>query len=504
MPKSKTLLKEAKGKKKARRSEPESADEYLAEGVELEEAGEKWRGGDAVKAMRFFMRAIEMYDTGLKRHPTSFDLAYNKARVQYEITQHPKLASQLPAPMIEILHIALRSHRDALDLQQDSPDILFNTAQVLTSLAEVLTEGKRPSEARIQEAVKYLHEALDLFQRCLALQELRYTESQEQIKMIEFSAFEEQQAPPPVEQPSQSEGRASPTQSEQWATVIEPVTKNALVDTAVAQLEALATLCALLTSDSGSSLAWIEEYSSDLQEKIASYADGTDRQHDLTLARAKFISSMAEVSYRGGRIDAETYKNELNRAFNDIDLSQDPAGLCSKGEALVSFNLAVADTYIIKDQDGLNRSLNLRWQSLSTALDCLSAASKIASTDNLPKIHIARGDVELYRWRLGRVPWNYAMASNNASILINNAQTYYRGGAAFARRDGWAEDEREGSIKEALAKALSGDVARIQELMASAREEVMRIAEDMVEDGLVAGEDMEKMFSAAEPDVIVF
>lgn len=28
--------------------------------------------------MRFFMRAIEMYDTGLKLHPTSFDLAYNK------------------------------------------------------------------------------------------------------------------------------------------------------------------------------------------------------------------------------------------------------------------------------------------------------------------------------------------------------------------------------------------------------------------------------------------
>jgi hypothetical protein len=47
-------------------------------GVELEEAGEKWRAGDAAKSMRFFMRAIANYDDGLTRHPDAFDLAYNK------------------------------------------------------------------------------------------------------------------------------------------------------------------------------------------------------------------------------------------------------------------------------------------------------------------------------------------------------------------------------------------------------------------------------------------
>lgn len=50
----------------------------LLAGVELEEAGEKWRAGDAVKSMRFFMRAIANYDAGLQKHPRSFDLAYNK------------------------------------------------------------------------------------------------------------------------------------------------------------------------------------------------------------------------------------------------------------------------------------------------------------------------------------------------------------------------------------------------------------------------------------------
>jgi hypothetical protein len=61
------------------KNQPIEADHALDEaGVEQEEGGEKWRGGDAVKAMRFYMRAIEFYDNGLTKYPTSFDLAYNK------------------------------------------------------------------------------------------------------------------------------------------------------------------------------------------------------------------------------------------------------------------------------------------------------------------------------------------------------------------------------------------------------------------------------------------
>jgi hypothetical protein len=64
-------------------------------GVDFEEAGEKWRGGDAAKACapaaitcvstdpgpqstRFFLRAIDCYDEALKKFPSSFDLAYNQ------------------------------------------------------------------------------------------------------------------------------------------------------------------------------------------------------------------------------------------------------------------------------------------------------------------------------------------------------------------------------------------------------------------------------------------
>ncbi|KLJ09063.1 hypothetical protein EMPG_15508 [Blastomyces silverae] len=518
MPKPKSLLKEAKTKRKTRNTEPETADDYLAAGVELEEAGEKWRAGDAVKSMRFFMRAIEMYDTGLRRFPNSFDLAYNKARIQYEITQHPKLATQLPAPAVEILHIALKSHRHALTLQQDNAEILFNTAQVLTSLAEAITDGRRASEHRTQEAARYLQEALDLFQRCLGVQELRFTEEQYQhadsVAMAESGAFDrdEQQANLETDQAMEGAetgtgpGATEPTQSEQWATVIEPVTKDTLVDTAVAQLEALATFCGLLTFDPGSTLAWVEEYSAVLlKEKIAAYVEGTDRQNEVALARAKFISTLAEVSFRSGRIDFDTYKNELSAAFGDVkDLPGNPGALCSQAESLVAFNSAMADCDQPDNEEALNRLLTLRWQALSSALDSLTAATKLPEAQNLSKIHLARGDVEMYRWRLGGQPWNYKISHENASTLLKNAQTYYRGAAALAGRDGLTEQCREGTAKEALASALSDDMQKMEGLIASSEKELRQIAEDMVDDGLVSVEDMDGLFQKVDPDEIVF
>ena len=181
-----------------------------------------------------------------------------RARVQYEMTQHPKLATQLPASLTEILQIALQSHREALSLQQDNTDILFNTAQVLTSLAEVVTEGKRHSEQQTHDGLASLQEALELLQRCLALQELRLTESQEQISAMEENASS---AEPVGDDEAMVETQGGPSetsdspQQEQWASVIEPITKSTLVDTAIAQLETLATLCGLLTFEHGSVVA---------------------------------------------------------------------------------------------------------------------------------------------------------------------------------------------------------------------------------------------------------
>ncbi|KAJ5698301.1 hypothetical protein N7462_000306 [Penicillium macrosclerotiorum] len=501
MPKPKSLLKDFKPKKKATKQVPVTADDFLAEGVELEEAGEKWRAGDAAKSMRFFMRAIANYDEGLQRHPEAFDLAYNKARVQYEITQHPKLAAQLPAPQAELLQIALQSHRDALRLEQDNADVLFNSGQVLNSLAEAISNAKHPDEEQLMQASTYLQEAVELFQRCLVLQEMKYTEMQEQIEQMEAAGVESQIPEPVVQQPVQApatEADKADEPQEQWAAIVEPVTKNTLVDSAVAQLDTLTTLCNLLTfNPGGGGVGWVQEYSSGLvQTRLPAYVEGSERQYEAGLARARFVCAMHEVLYRGGHTDVQTYKEEVGQAFGpELDVSADPEGLCHKAEALTSLNGALADVPPLEDPEAFKTALSVRWQSLSTALDALTAASKIPNADNLPKIHLARGDVEMHRWRLGRAPWDHAMAQQHGAVLIRNAQTYYRGAAALARRDGAVEEERDGSFKEAIAAAVEGQKTKLDQLKEASLEQLMAVAQEMVEDGMVQGTDMSALIS---------
>ena len=77
-PKRKDFLK-PKPKGRAKAQEPQTENDFLDAADEFEQVAGKWRAGDAVKAARFFNRAIEAYSEGLKRYPQSFDLAYNKS-----------------------------------------------------------------------------------------------------------------------------------------------------------------------------------------------------------------------------------------------------------------------------------------------------------------------------------------------------------------------------------------------------------------------------------------
>jgi hypothetical protein len=67
-----------KPKSKAKNQEPQSENDFLEAADDFEQAAGKWRAGDAGKSTRFFNRAIDTYNEGLKRYPRSFDLAYNK------------------------------------------------------------------------------------------------------------------------------------------------------------------------------------------------------------------------------------------------------------------------------------------------------------------------------------------------------------------------------------------------------------------------------------------
>lgn len=48
-----------------------------------------------------------------------------RARVQFELTQHPKMQEQLPGSLLDLLTEALGSSRFALGLRQDNADVLL-------------------------------------------------------------------------------------------------------------------------------------------------------------------------------------------------------------------------------------------------------------------------------------------------------------------------------------------------------------------------------------------
>ncbi|KAI5309605.1 hypothetical protein KEM55_002850 [Ascosphaera atra] len=439
MARPKPLLKDLKaGKQKKKQQQnlpdPETADEFLAAGVQLEEGGEKWRAGDPVKGMRFFMRAIETYSKGLERYPNNLDLAYNKARTQYEITQHPKLSSQLSASMIEALSVALDSHRRALVLGQDNADVIFNTAQVLTSLAEALTDdgrlmkvarsnisdaGTGEDDARIGRALQCLFEALDLFQRCLSLQEFQVNESEEAMaeakKLAEAAGVQQEgsntQQPEEDEKAPDDAEKDSDSKNEQWVSQSEVVTRDSLIDTTVAQFQTLSTLTSLLSGENANELAWVESYSKPIiDEKLSQYSQGAgpEKLEEVGTAKATFIVSLADAFYRVGRLDFKTYRDELTNAFLPLgDISTNPEALVVQAEALVTFSNAIGDNETptklqgdleptqptIPGAERYKEAQSLRWQALS---------SFHASTSRAGMLKCTAGDLATH---LSYIPW---------------------------------------------------------------------------------------------------
>lgn len=56
--------------------------------------------------------------------------AHARARLQFDVAQQPRLLAHLPFSSVDLLQLALESHRYALDIRQDNPDLLLY-AQVI-------------------------------------------------------------------------------------------------------------------------------------------------------------------------------------------------------------------------------------------------------------------------------------------------------------------------------------------------------------------------------------
>ncbi|KKY23078.1 putative tetratricopeptide-like helical [Diplodia seriata] len=239
MPKKKQFLQAsakqaARGKKKE--PEPETEDDFLDAADEFEKSAGKWRAGDAAKSARFFQRAVDAYSAGLLKFPQSFDLAYNKALLEYQIAQDLRIAAQIGPPLVDLLRQALESHRFAISLNPDNLDILFNTANVLSDLADRVNKG---------DAVPLLQESVQCIRRCLERQVQEY----ESLQAAFLAANSGSQDAPAEAAPPSAQTPSSGSSAEEYANVEEAVTESAILDSVFFMANTLADLLGVMPAE---------------------------------------------------------------------------------------------------------------------------------------------------------------------------------------------------------------------------------------------------------------
>ncbi|KAK4995576.1 hypothetical protein LTR66_004629 [Elasticomyces elasticus] len=486
---------------------PETVEEYQEAADFQESTGGKWRAGDPVKSCRAFLRAVEIYDAGLARFATDFDLAYNKARLQLEITQQqPALVVNLPVSLLEYLRQTLDSHRYVLQLNEEVPDALYNTAQVLTVLAEQLADGDNPGAK--DEAIMFLRQALEYCSSCLSRQE---TLLEEQIKALQGSQSQDQLPAYTVDSMtgafSGTELQLSASDSDSnYATVERAVAPSDLLDTSRAALSAMTTLISLA---SATDIATLSSMAKDIERKISTYQailtipDSEETRIEVALERTEFDAALAEAEFRFGTISTQTYLNRLH-AFSTIP-QESPTVLCSQAEALISFVVAVIQTQPRSQLAGTCWGPLTRAESLysnAAALIQRSTSSSITSNNHdRARLFIAQGDLELLRVRVASSP-NDISLTQNLPVLLEHAMKYYLGAVRFvsAPRVGITEEAEGKAVLVEIMQALQVG-KEVSQTSTSARNKALRALRDLVGEEMVEREiadAIEKSFGGAK------
>ncbi|KAF2738419.1 hypothetical protein EJ04DRAFT_509582 [Polyplosphaeria fusca] len=521
-------------KAKAKATEPQTENDFLEAADEMEQSAGKWRAGDPAKAVRFFNRAIDAYNAGLSKYPNSFDLAYNKANLEYNMTEDVRIVSVL-GNKIALLEETLQSHRRAVALGPDNMDASFNTGQVLTSLAEALLESETQVAAKVSSR-SLLEEAVDLFTKCLASQQHEYEETQAQItealaaQQSEDDFIPEEQASVGPLEDGSVEGAG------EWATVIEPVTPESMLETCTAQLEALTTLLGLYDLAELQSVEWRAEVGFDtannkvpvliqLLEKMPASAEedskagptlsispGEDSKtapkDDAILAVANFKASTSEAAYRSNGSTAVTYATEIETIFRPLI---DKATTGNSGLALVNIMSAYSDALTdlasaIADRrqhdlssPNLPEDLQIQWTALTEVQARLAQVSSgtYASTlspGRLADIFLARGDADMFRFRLSLSALAKPAWIRSKMVLISNAGVFYRGARSYAEKAAAAEIQKTAEAKSIVAEVLkeaSNGSAGKKGYEKEKATRTIRVLEQMMEEGLVSKDDAE-------------
>lgn len=374
-----------------------------------------------------------------------------------------------------------------------------NTAQVFTSLAEFWIDFGRQSPDLQAQTITYLTSAIDLFQKCLNLQQQQYDS---------FAGFGEEPPsadarPPPKapqddtmdmdsgsededtggvslsghhEAPNQSPVPASSSevQSEtalsEYAHVIEPVTLSTLLDTTLALLHAYTLIFPLIPTASDLSTAndAVEKLLKDRLEPLSNSLP--EREPEIALDLALLRCAQSEAQWRSSFASLADWSQTIAAAPWPSPPST--SSLTAKADAHIALAEAALES---QPPDAL-----MSWKQFSFASAAFGEATKLEPTK--AELYLARGDAEMMRSRIDGVE----AAVKSRAVLRKNAGVYYRG----AMKLGEGRVKLEGDTKDRMIKYEDGDQSAFTGLDERTAREVV---EDAVAEGVFGAEWLDRV-----------
>ncbi|KAL1920325.1 uncharacterized protein VTP21DRAFT_1471 [Calcarisporiella thermophila] len=415
--------------------EPTTFDEYMEEGIALEDKAERY-GGSGDRAQRFYERAAQFYGKAHELNKEDGDCLYNWGRVLYLLNDFHSASDS--SQRLALVDQAVSKFRASLSITPDNPDTLFNLAQALVTLAE-LVDNESESERILQEATT-------IFEQVFKLQENTLAQQEENEKNVNES------------EPDGEEPRDEDEDEDD-----EKITKDILVDTLLATINALISLAYLKPQPDASRL--YREAISKIQQALT-FAEES-RTIEIQLQWASALSSQAERAWREtARCDARLFEEALEKLEECI--AKDPKhveALCDKGDVLVSY--AQARSQMLAGISGKEQAEEERiriWNLYAYATKAYQTA--LEQEPENASILAKTGDICLIRARL---PFG-ELTQKSLPALIRNALHYYRRGVKAAEKGADME------VRLCLAQTL--EFAQKSGVESNAREELEQVLKE--------------------------
>lgn len=142
-----------------------TAEDYLEEGSELEENGDRWYGSDLSKALRFYQKAFEHYQQAIELGNDA-EAYYNCTRLLFHVYSSytkPGYLDMIKTDGISSVLVGLedivKAYQQAASLPNPSTDLLYNMALVYTEVVEADDDPQNVWDAGVQ-AQKLLMQVL--------------------------------------------------------------------------------------------------------------------------------------------------------------------------------------------------------------------------------------------------------------------------------------------------------------------------------------------------------